>query len=313
MRNIKFFLVAILLCTMQTILAQTDSVQTEIMELTESSGGINWSNIGTTILQTLIYVLIIGAILAMIGHMIYDIFFALKKYVPLNAETEAEIRKDMGLKPMTEEDLNELGSKLSDIMDQWTPVASSEDGHEQFILTKYSQVKKTRKVLEEVAAAHPDSAKLVEYYNDILESFKNAQKRQFHGSKTYIVLSLLFSIFMGYAVGWTTPVFYVLLCFIGVYILSTMTPTYLINKKILKGSTGPKFMTGLLAGVFGIAGSAATYTTITKWGDGTITKEDDYSEHWIALAFTIILLMLLCSCMVIIAFINYLRNYVFHI
>lgn len=71
-------------------------------------------------------------------------------------------------------------------------------------------------------------------------------------------------------------------------------------------------MSGFIAGILGGVATAETVTTVTKWSDGTTTKDVDNSNFWISLILSIVLFVVLAIFMFVLAFINYLRNYVFH-
>ena len=196
------------------------------------------------------------------------------------------------------------------------PDISVEEGKAaRHVMTKYSQTKKTLALLDEIAAANPDREDVVNRYNEINAIYNGSMKRQYNGSTKYIVLCVIIAALMAWASGsgwYSIAIFFALQ--IAIYWLASMTPTYLLDKKALKGTSGkPKFMSGMIAGILGLTATAPTYVTITKWDDGTTTKDEDNSMFWIALIFTIILLVVLAFFMFVVALFNYLRNYVLHI
>lgn len=308
---LPIILITLLFCC-PCLFAQIDSLATDSLftGTTESEGILGVSD-WTPVFDVLISILTGLLILAMTVHMLYEIFFATKKYVPLSAEAELNARKDAGLPPMTEEEIASCLEQMGNLVDEWSSI-TAEDGEPRYFITKYSQIKKAKKCLAEIASQHPDSEDVIECYNEIIGGLVSAQQRQFNGSKTYIILTALVGVFASWMSDWEVWPFLTFGMFIFLYILSTMTPQYLLNKKALRGNSGPKFMSGLLMGVLGLVGSARTYTTITKWSDGTETREDDNSETWIALAFSFIITMVLCAFMFVVALVNYVRNYLIH-
>lgn len=60
-----------------------------------------------------------------------------------------------------------------------------------------------------------------------------------------------------------------------------------------------------------IAG-AQTVRTVYKFSDGHKEYEDDHSQHWIAWALGLVLLVFIAMLMAFWSFINYIRNYVLY-
>lgn len=215
---------------------------------------------------------------------------------------------------MTDAEAEDLIKKMDDVLDEWTPY-KDENGDDKFVMTKFSQTRKTLALLDEVVAAAPDREDVVNRYNELNDSYNDAMKRQYNGSTKYIILCVVMAAFLAWTSGghWGSVVTFFALQ-IAIYWLASMTPTYLLNKKALKGDGWrPKFMSGMIAGILGLAATAPTCVTITKWSDGTETKETDDSPFWLSLIVTIILLIILAYFMLVVALINYLRNYVLHI
>ncbi|MBO5086665.1 MAG: hypothetical protein J6B65_05450 [Paludibacteraceae bacterium] len=301
----KFFtLVATFLCSAHVVFSQIDTTAIETVEIVEET-----SNTGELIANILMSILVLGAILAIIGHMIYELFI-LKKRPNLILEDQISARKDAGLAPMTDDEAQILINKMIDDTEKWTPF-TNEKGEKDYIPTKHSQMKKTEQVLNEILATTPDHEDVVEAYNDLTEIYNDCMKRKYNGSTTYIVISAI----AGIAISLLSGTYGLLVFFgisIGIYAMASMTPTYLLNKKALKGNNRPKFMSGFIAGILGLAATAETVTTVTKWSDGTTTREDDNSQVFISLIITVVLVVLLAIFMFVVSFFNYLRNYIFH-
>lgn len=299
-----FIAVSCMMGLAQTALAQTDSIAAEAVQTAEEQS-TNWGELAISIL---ILIVAIG----IIAHMIYE-YFIKKPHAAITVEDGAAARKNLGLKPMSDDEASALIQKMDDILDEWTPY-KDENNEDKFVMTKFAQTKKTLALLDEVAAAHPDREDVVNRCNELNECYNDAMKRQYNGSTKYIVLCAVIAALMAWGAGgnWVSVVVFFGLQ-IAIYWLASMTPTYLLNKKALKGDGWrPKFMSGMIAGILGIAATAPTYVTITKWSDGTETKETDDSPFWISLIITIILLVVLAYFMFVVALLNYLRNYVLH-
>jgi hypothetical protein len=292
----KFFTSALLFGGAQALFAQTPN---DFVSSTPSSPA---GEIALTVLIGLV-------ILAAIGHMIYELFIA-KKPAVLNLTACQEARKNAGLNPMTDSEAQALLDKMAADANSWTPFVNS-DGEDDTIITKYSQAKQTRQVLKEVAAAMPDDSDVIDCYNSLAEVYTECTKRKYNASTTYIIISAILMVGLAIMSGAYEAIAY---CGVSVllYIMASMTPNYILIRKELKGSRGPKFMSGFIAGILTGVATAETVTTVTKWSDGSTTKDVDNSNFWISLVFSIILFVVLALFMFVLAIVNYLRNYVFH-
>lgn len=295
-----FFFFAALLSGVQTVFAQADSTAVEMVEQTTKSGQVG---------EILLGILILLVVLAIIGHMVYELFIV-KKPKTLTVEECKEARLNAGLSPMSDEEAQELLNKMVDDTESWTSFVNANNEDDK-IITKYSQAKKTRQVLEEVAASMPDNSDVVECYNSLLEIYTECTKRKYNASTTYIIISAVLMVGISILAGTYEMISYTAVS-IGLYIMASMTPNYILIKKELKGRRGPKFMSGFIGGILGGVAAAETVTTVTKWSDGTTTKDVDNSNFWISLILSIVLFVVLAIFMFVLAFINYLRNYVFH-
>ena len=300
-----FIVVSCVLGFAQAALAQTDSIAAEVAQ-TAAEKPTDW---GEVIFSILVLIVALG----IIAHIVYELFFK-KPHPDISVEEGKAARQNLGMKPMSDDEAARMLQKMDDILDSWTAY-KDENNEDKFVMTKYSQTKKTLALLDEIAAANPDREDVVNRYNEINAIYNGSMKRQYNGSTKYIVLCVIIAALMAWASGsgwYSIAIFFALQ--IAIYWLASMTPTYLLDKKALKGTSGkPKFMSGMIAGILGLTATAPTYVTITKWDDGTTTKDEDNSMFWIALIFTIILLVVLAFFMFVVALFNYLRNYVLHI
>jgi uncharacterized protein with PQ loop repeat len=72
-------------------------------------------------------------------------------------------------------------------------------------------------------------------------------------------------------------------------------------------------MTGAIAGILGLAATAPVYVKVTKdrnTGE-VLDREEDHSMTWIAMAFSVVLFIVIAYLMLFVGIFNYLRNYVF--
>ena len=279
-------LCALLLNGVQLALAQTGDAAS--VSDTATNAATNWGEVALGIL-------VLICALAIIAHMIYECFIK-KPHDALTVETCQNARKEQGLKPMTEAEAGELLVKMDDILDSWTSY-KGENEEDLWVMTKYSQTKKTLALLDEVAAALPDNEDVVSRYNQLNDHYNEAMKRQYNGSNAYIILCVVVAALLCWA-GGSTGWYNVAIMFalqIAVYWLASMTPTYLLNKKALSTSRTPKFMNGMIAGILGLAATAPTYTTVTKWSDGSETKEEDNSAFWFSAIFSFLFNPLVCN------------------
>lgn len=250
-------------------------------------------------------------ICAIIIHMIYELLFkrAPKK---LNINEVRQARANAGLYSMSYMEADTLLNKISAIYNSWTQYVD-EDGRDMCIITKHSQAKKTRLLLKEIAAALPDNSNVIREYNELREHYMSSTKRTYNGSTPYIVISAI----IGVVFSIIADEFF-MLAFVAVsilfYFMASMTPTYMNNRRVLNGNNrSAGFMSGIIAGIFGTLATAKTVTTITKWSDGSTTRDTDNSQVWGSLIFTIIMLFIITMFMYFVALINYLRNYILHI
>ena len=215
-------------------------------------------------------------------NMIYELFIA-KKPAVLNLTACQEARKNAGLNPMTGSEAQALLDKMVADTNSWTPFVNA-DGEDDTIITKYSQAKQTRQVLAEVAAAMPDDSDVIDCYNALAEVYTECTKRKYNASTTYIIISAILMVGLAIMSGAYEAIAY---CGVSVllYIMASMTPNYILIRKELKGSRGPKFMSGFIAGILTGVATAETVTTVTKWSDGSTTKDVDNSNFWISLLF----------------------------
>lgn len=262
--------------------------------------------------QIIFTILLLCVLFAWGGHMIWHIYF--KETVPGNFSVEAfkaKRKEENRPEEATPEENTQADSYMAEAFNLWT-VTGKDDQGETYLPLSIKAIKSTSEAIKKAMDLAPTDPDIVTSMNKIAEITDDMMKRKFKGSKTYVILtlvvSLLFWIFgdvMGY--------FFLNVLLSAIYILSCMKPKFMIIRLEMKGPTYKhSFMTRVFGGLAGMVASATTYKTITTWSDGSKTTSTDDSETWIAMVISFIIMMLLIYIMIVIAFINYLRNYIIY-
>lgn len=307
MKRIFFLLCVTLAGSICTAFAQVDSLTTDTLEhLPEDF--VNSVEQGNDVWDIVIGVAVLLFFLAIFGHMVYELFIR-PKYKPLTMEEVKLARQEAGLGVMKEAEANDLLNEMSNAVETWTSY-TDESGEEMVVMTKYSQTKQTKAALDKVLDAKPDNEDVIDQYNKLVEMYNGSMSRHYSASTKYIIITGIVAIIMCFS---TLKVLWLFVPNIILYIMSSMKPRYLIDKQTLKGDSGSGFMSGVIGGILGLAAAAPVYTTVTKWSDGTTTREDDHSAIGVSFLITILLLCIFAFFMFVIAIINYLRNYILHI
>ena len=286
------------------IMAQT----TEAVETTTSNSG----SLGETILSIIVAVLILGATLAMLGHMIYENFIRKPHSDKHTVDEFVQARREAGLtEQSTNEEINHINSRFDEVVAMWGSIPGNDGDPIPFPLKK-SHIKFGEEVLQEAINLMPTDSDTLDRLNDLAAILNTALERTFNGSKTMIITSIIVAVVLGFATG--TPHFPILVGLgLVVYWFASRTPDYVLIRKELKGNGGKQsFLTRIIGGLFAGVAAAKTYKTITTYSDGSQTTDTDNSETWISLAFTLIVIVMLAAFIWIFAAINYLRNYILH-
>lgn len=283
----------------------------ETVEVVKKS--ISLEDILYGILSVLVVLAIVGVVATIFIHMIRELFFR-KKLVPLDLETLRQVRLDDDRPAEMTEDERERAIQLLQNIDTYKVHFTDDKGDECALPTKGKQVKAITRILAEVAEIVPTDEDMIVYYNNQVEIINEACRREFAGSKTYIIVSAV--IMLG--LGWLANAFWIALSnvLVGslIYIAGSMKPIFMFWRSEINGTAGgSSFLTGMIGGVFGAVATANTYKTVTRWSDGTTTTDTDDSETWISLGFAFIVCVFLAWLMVVCGLINYLRYYVFYI
>jgi len=312
MKNILLFLASIV---SMPIFSQTinDTITNDsIVALQKAAAESSSSSSGSSFLDGLMTLLIIAAALFMIGHMVYILFQA-KQFSEqeLSVEFFKSYRQEKGMPEESTEDENE---KCSDLLDAafltWTYTETGEDGQEYRKPNKMKEILTSGKILKEVIEIAPTDPEIIDTLNQYKEVVTSNEARSFDGSKKLVWVGLLVGIlfpFIDSTGSYFGAFFSIGMFFIVptiVYIVSSFTPQFLIDKRADRG--GGNVSTGIVAMALGVLGSSVTIRT--KYTDGS--HEDDHSGHFIALFLGVIMLFIIAFTISIWSVLNYLRNYV---
>ena len=258
-------------------------------------------------LEIIIGILILIAAIVMIVHMLLVIFkgkvrtdYSVNDFV---AKRIAEGRSQNSL----ESENQRAWEVLQDALNSWKTIMV--DGDEVQIPGSGSVVRKSYAAIKEVDAIAPTDQDLVEALNAFGETLNTSMEREFTGSKLFLIIASIIAVLFAFM----TPKS---LVFFGggvvVYFLASRKTSWMILKEYSKGGNKSNFLSGVLGGLLGGVAAAKTVRTVTKWDDGTTTVDDDHSQTWFALIFLLIGCVILACVSWIVAFINYLRNYVIY-
>ena len=270
-----------------------------------------WLTLKNLFLQTLvIFAVLVGCVL-ILGHMIYELFIRKKLPNNLDVKTFQRMREAEGLSYESTEDENrQVIAYTDELYNMWSPVSVEGDVEYRLPLSK-KVLKKSEQIIEQAIALKPTDPEAVELLNKCCGAVNDMNKREFTGSKTYLIMTLI----IGVAISWisdTWQLFSFLIPSIVIYIMASMKPTFMSVRTELKGGSHGKFMTAIFGGLFGAVATAKTYEVITTYNDGSVTRETDNSETWITLVFAIVVMLMLSMMMLFVALINYLRNYIIY-
>lgn len=250
------------------------------------------------------------AMLFAIGHMLYVIFIRKKLRTDWTVEEFASMRAAAGFSEYASDDENqEIGNVILNQVNGWETFIDDQ-GEENALPLSRSNVKNSVAAYEQVVAMMPTGQDVVELLNNLGETLNGMRSRSFTASKTMLVCVVIAGLIIGFAGNWGAAITMMLLTG-GLYTLSCMKPDYVLIRKELEGKEESSFLSGLIGGMLGGVAAAPTYVTVTKWSDGSTTREEDNSSFWISAILMILAIIVLIFILPIVSFINYLRNYVF--
>jgi len=304
----KYFF-SLLTLTIYSFTAFSQSVDESVQEVASKSSG-------TPILEILMNILIVCVVIFMIVHMVYVLVksrqFAKQDY---NVDYFKAFRLEKGMSAESSEQENKKSVELLDeAFETWTNIEPDEEGNEFRKPKKMKEIVRSGAILRQIIDIAPTDEDVIKTLNEYKEVVCTNEARSFDGSWKLVGLgvavAVIFSLMMmsNYS-GFFAAFFSIGLIFLIptlVYIVSSYTPQFLIEKRANRG--GGNVSTGIVAMALGVLGGG--YTIRTTFSDGS--TEDDSSPHFIALLLGFLLMVIVAFTIGIWAFVNYLRNFVLY-
>ncbi len=251
---------------------------------------------------------ILAAFITMTAHMLLVLFKG-KLRTDYGVADFAEKRAAEGRATEASESENQhVIAIINEAYDQWESVTI--DDVEGYMPYSGAVVRKSYAAVKEAIALAPTSEEAIGCLNDFNDKLNNCMERSFNGSKLFIGIATAVAVLFSFVATVKFGIF--VGCGVVLYILASRKTSWQEVKDYKKGRNQNSFMSGLIGGLIGGVATAKTIRTVTKWDDGTTTVDDDHSQTWFALIFLIIGCVLLSVAIFIVAFINYLRNYVIY-
>ena len=297
--------------------SESDNYSSESSSSSSSSSRSSGSS--QSLGETILGILLLLAILFMFFHMLYVLFWPrvfemiYKKKHPsviwkTTVDEQMALRREEGLpETMPDSETDMYVDKLNQVFDTWTPVPGETD---QWIITTKKQMDESRAAIREALDAHVTDPDVVARINELVDCVESSSKRLFDGSKVMVWITIIFAGIMWYASGFQSSLFFFLS--LGLYYMASLKPVFMIDHRTFKGSSGRGALNWLLGGVFGMILGAQTVRTVTKWSDGTTTTDDDHTQHLVAWAIAIIVMVILVIFLFVWSLVNWLRNYVIY-
>ena len=280
-------------------------VDSEVDEEPERSAG----EILTKVLEILGGIAILAALLAMVGHMIYVKYINAPRY---KFEYTAEYFRNVRVEAQrSQESTDEENASVEEILSQfandWKEITNPETGEVESYPTKKKQMKAAVSIIENVITVAPTSQNHIDVLNECASLVNTLEEREFNGSKIIMWIAGIIALLPLFAGAWIVT----LSMGFGVatYYLASQTPIFMLLKH-RDGKVG--LIDRIIAWALGLIGAAQTVTTVTKWSDGTKTKEDDNSQHWFAWGLALIVILMLAFYLTVFSIFSYLRNYVIY-
>ncbi len=294
------------LSTSQTYAPKNEKVVTGTTTNVEKEKDSTWTD---NLSKNMGQIIVIFILLCVVAHMLYVKFVFGKRYrIVYTPEYFQEIRRSKGLNENTsEEEDKEIWSLLSRAFEGWPVVEQTDDEYRKPKRMKH--IKSAAALIDQAIELAPTNQETVNCLNELTEVINSNETRVFDGSKALIGIATAVSLFLWYSAGFGTfAMFFVATL---TYILASQTPVFLVEKRSKRG--GGNIHDGIFKGTKSMVKGAKTVRTTTTWSDGSKTVEDDHSEHWISLFFSVIILFMQGILIAIWTLVNYLRNYILYI
>lgn len=239
-------------------------------------------------------------------HMIYVFIKSNGKKESYTIEKFSQQRRSEGLESESNEEENTRAEEyLQKAIADWKPGKQEPDMVKP---RKNKHLKTAQEYIDKTIALKPTDAEIVERLNELSNAVNVNNKRYFDGSKKLVIISAIVGLFFIFFMKENAEIGWYILTGCGIYILASMCPAFLVNKKAERQAGNVH--DGIFAGVAAMVAGAKTIRTITTYSDGTVTKHDDHSQHWIVLALGFIVAFIMALLIIFWALINYLRNYI---
>lgn len=213
----------------------------------------------------------------------------------------------------TEKERNDLAyTYLDNAFNAWS-VVKTEDNDEFRKPMSFKQVKNSIKWINEAIILGPSDKVLVARINELGTVINDNEKRLFQGSTRLLIfvgIIAAFSFYMlygnnGFLKALAGSSIYL---FCGIlYYMSSMTPLWLAEKKKFTGSINKGFMD------FANVLSDSDRVVVTKWSDGTTTRNTEIGGTIMSLVVMILVFVINVVLIPLRVLINFLRNYVFYV
>ena len=306
MKNKYLLLSVLILFIASTGVAQIDSTAAlETVNNVTDDSGKTLEKIIEIVISSLIGLLF----LAMIGHMIYVKYIITPRYKQIfDLSYFKEYRLANGKSDTSSSDEDEIARGLfPNIVADWKTEEDAETGEEISFPTKQKHMKSAIITIEEIISIASTNEEVIEELNSMTALVNELETRSFNGSKILMWIATAIAIIPLFFGAW-----YMLIPMgtgISVYYLASQRPLFLLQKD-REGKRG--FVDRIIFWALAMMGAAQTVTTVTTWSDGSKSKDDDNSQHWIAMIFAAIIILILAMYMTILAIFSYLRNYVLY-
>lgn len=263
--------------------------------------------------QVLLAILLSAAVLAVLGHMIYENFFKRKLPEDCSVAKFSESRAASGCAATASPAENDRAQGCLDALyELWSPVSGAGTDEELRAPLRRKAIRQSHALWQQAVDERPTDEGTVVRLNECAAVLNQVEARSFTGSKTFLITSLVLAVLLAF-IGDSFNILGLVGTSCVLYILASRKPVFMQIRSELSGKSGkPKFMSALFGGLFGMVATAKTYKTVTKWSDGTTTTDTDHSETWFSLAFALIVMLVLAFFMWAVALMNYLRNYILY-
>ena len=241
-------------------------------------------------------------------HIIFDLL--VKPFGKKYSQEYFEIKrlKSPELPPFSDTDAENCISILETGFSKWG-YWDNDLEQEHFVPFSRKEYLNAKKALIAVEKSAPTSPDVIDSFKQYVNIYNKATTRKFDGSKTLIILTILFIGAMIVFFHAYNPYFVIGLC---LFIAASCVPSWLKYKRS-NTRNGAHISSRIIGGLFSATANTPTNVTVTKWSDGTVTKSSDESGKLFMIMISILCILIMVIFLPIIAFISYLRNYILYV